>query len=241
MGSVLDAAIRTFVDTCDTNHGPGKGIPEEEYAQISPLLDKWRTRLESPWGDQEAFSEFEQDLKDFSQMYPEWFDESTVWEWFDTQIWALLRGYYERAQSLCHRIEETLATWEGRIGSLLSSNYACIDPFEFEALVAELFAAMGYEVEVTPKSGDYGVDVIARRASDTVAIQAKKHSPGNNVGNRDVQRLLGAMQLSTVRANKAILITTSDFTVQAQEQAREAPIELWNGDYFSSLVRKYLS
>ena len=57
-------------------------------------------------------------------------------------------------------------------------------------------------------------------------------------GNRDVQRLLGAMQLRKVKANKAILITTSDFTVQAVEQAKETPIELWDGNYISSLLRK---
>ena len=87
--------------------------------------------------------------------------------------------------------------------------------------------------------GDYGIDVIARNEKDIIAIQAKKYSKGNNVGNRDVQRLLGAMQLSSVRANKAVLITASDFTIQAMEQAKETPIELWDGNYVSDLFKKY--
>ncbi|MBI5677640.1 MAG: restriction endonuclease, partial [Planctomycetes bacterium] len=58
--------------------------------------------------------------------------------------------------------------------------------------------------------------------------------------NRDVQRLLGAMQLRSIKANKAVLITTSDFTIQAKEQAKEAPIELWNGNYLIEIVEKYM-
>ena len=99
---------------------------------------------------------------------------------------------------------------------------------------------MGYETEVTSKTGDFGIDIIAKDEKDVIAIQTKKYAKGNNVGNRDVQRLLGAMQLRQVKANKAILITTSDFTFQATEQAKEAPIELWDGNYISSLLRKYL-
>ena len=47
------------------------------------------------------------------------------------------------------------------------------------------------------------------------------------------------MQLSTIKANKGILITTTDFTVQAIEQAKETPVELWNGEYFNSILIKY--
>ena len=122
---------------------------------------------------------------------------------------------------------------------LVDSNYACMSSFEFEHLVAELLRRMGYEAAVTNQSGDYGVDVVARNGDETIAIQVKKYSPGNNVGNREVQMILGAMQLRTIRATKAVLITTSDFTIQAREQAKECPVELWDGAYLSLLVQKY--
>jgi restriction endonuclease Mrr len=48
------------------------------------------------------------------------------------------------------------------------------------------------------------------------------------------------MQLSTIKANKGILITTSDFTVQAKEQAKGTAVELWNGEYFNKTLLKYL-
>jgi uncharacterized protein YbcV (DUF1398 family) len=113
------------------------------------------------------------------------------------------------------------------------------NPYQFEEEIANLFKKMGYEANVTAKSGDYGVDVIARKDKDVIAIQVKLFNYGNNVGNTYVQKLLGSMQLSTLRANKSILITSSDFTIQANEQAKAAPIELWNGDYVKSIFANY--
>jgi len=58
--------------------------------------------------------------------------------------------------------------------------------------------------------------------------------------NRDIQRLLGAMQLKSIRATHSIIITTSHFTVQAREQAKECAIELWDKHDLHKMVRKYL-
>ena len=113
------------------------------------------------------------------------------------------------------------------------------DPYQFEEEIANLFKKMGYDAHVTAKSGDYGIDVIARKDKDVIAIQVKLFNYGNNVGNTYVQKLLGSMQLSTLKANKSILITSSDFTIQANEQAKAAPIELWNGDYIKSIFASY--
>jgi HJR/Mrr/RecB family endonuclease len=122
----------------------------------------------------------------------------------------------------------------------LDNNFKNISPYEFENFIAKLFTAMGYKTQVTKKSGDYGIDVIAKKDNDIIAIQAKKYHDGNPVGNRDVQRLLGAMQLKDVKANHSIIITTSHFTVQAREQAKECAIELWSKEDLHKMVRKYL-
>ncbi|MFA4855263.1 MAG: restriction endonuclease [archaeon] len=122
----------------------------------------------------------------------------------------------------------------------LENNFKELTPYEFEEFVAKLFDAMGYETKVTKKTGDYGIDVIARKGKDVIAIQVKQFAAGNNVGNRDIQRLLGAMQLKDVKANKGIVVTTSDFTVQAEHQASETPVELWNKHILHQMVKKYL-
>lgn len=120
----------------------------------------------------------------------------------------------------------------------LSNNFADYTPREFEKFVYDLFRKMGYDVELTPASGDYGVDVVAKKPGNTVAIQVKKYADGNMVGAPVVQQTLGAMW--KVKADQSIIITTSGFTVYAQEQAREAPIELWDKKTLHEFVRKYM-
>ncbi len=131
---------------------------------------------------------------------------------------------------------EEVKTWK-EIDAGISNNFANLTYFEFEHFIAKLFQKMGYETSVTRKTGDYGIDVIATKDDDIVAIQVKKNSHGNNVGDVVVQNTLGGML--KYKANKAIIITTSDFTTMAHEQAKEAPIELWNKKTLHQIVRKY--
>jgi Ca2+/Na+ antiporter len=120
----------------------------------------------------------------------------------------------------------------------LSNSFADYTPREFEKFVCDLFRKMGYNAELTPSTGDYGVDVVAQKDGNTVAIQVKKYKEGNMVGAQMVQQTLGAMW--KVKADQSIIITTSGFTVYAQEQAREAPIELWDKRTLHEIVRKYM-
>ena len=122
----------------------------------------------------------------------------------------------------------------------LDKNFQNLSSYEFEKFIAKLFKAMNYKTRVTQASNDYGIDVIAEKGNDKIAIQCKRYAPGNPVSNRDVQRLLGAMQLKSVRATHSIIITTSHFTVQAREQAKECAIELWDRHDLEKMVRKYL-
>ncbi len=120
----------------------------------------------------------------------------------------------------------------------LSNNFADYTPREFEMFVGDLFRKMGYDVELTPSTGDYGVDVVAKKDGNTVAIQVKKYEQGNLIGTQVVQQTLGAMW--RVKADQSIIVTTSGFTVYAKEQAKEAPIELWDKKALHEMVRKYM-
>lgn len=112
-----------------------------------------------------------------------------------------------------------------------------LTPREFEIVIADLFKLMGYKVKLTPEASDFGADLVARKDEDIVVVQAKRYSAGNNVGNQEVQKTLGSMW--RYGANKAVLVTTSDFTVLAKEQAKGAPIELWNMKMLINLLQKY--
>jgi len=120
----------------------------------------------------------------------------------------------------------------------LKNRFQRLKPREFEELVANLFIKMGYNATLSQHVGDYGVDVLAEKGPDRIAIQVKRYAPDNKVGSPDVQKVLGSM--FRYNANKAILITTSDFTEAAKEQARNAPIELWNYRILSEKIEKYL-
>lgn len=48
-------------------------------------------------------------------------------------------------------------------------------PADYEHLVGEHFRRLGYHVTVTPASNDYGIDIIATRGNEKIAIQAKMY------------------------------------------------------------------
>lgn len=119
----------------------------------------------------------------------------------------------------------------------LTSNFMDRTPLEFENFIGDLFKKMGYEVDLTPCSSDYGADVIAKNQNETIAIQVKRNSVGNNVGVQEVNQVLGSMHY--YKANRSIVITTSDFTKQAIKASENAPLELWGREKLFKAVEKY--
>lgn len=98
-------------------------------------------------------------------------------------------------------------------------------PAFFERLVVDLLRAMGYggastsAGRVTGKSGDGGIDGIItedKLGLDAVYLQAKRWS--GNVGRPTVQEFAGAMQGH--KADKGVIITTSEFTADARDYVR---------------------
>ena len=109
-----------------------------------------------------------------------------------------------------------------------------ITPSRFEHVIRLLLDALGYEdVIVTGHSGDHGIDVKSILRYRGVAevptfIQAKRYKAGNNVTPPAVGRLRGSLPVET----NGFVITTSDFSKQAREEARGPglkPIALING------------
>jgi hypothetical protein len=96
-----------------------------------------------------------------------------------------------------------------------------LTPRQFEELIAEIFDRTGHEVHLTKRTRDGGYDIVAvRRALDIPVryiVECKRYDPKRKVSLDIVQRLLG-VKIAT-RANKAILVTTSSFTADAQRFA----------------------
>lgn len=98
---------------------------------------------------------------------------------------------------------------------------------EFEHFTADLLRKLGYErVEVTPGSGDQGVDVIAVKDGKRYAIQCKRY--GQKLGNKPVQEVFAGKTI--YGCSVAVVLTNSYFTESAKEAAKATGVELWDRD-----------
>jgi HJR/Mrr/RecB family endonuclease len=86
----------------------------------------------------------------------------------------------------------------------------------FEAYVCKLLQSQGYAAENIRASNDYGVDVIASKGKERIAIQIKR---SKNPINRSAVSDAGAGK-DYYKCSKAMLITNSRLTDSAREFAR---------------------
>ncbi len=119
----------------------------------------------------------------------------------------------------------------------ISGFMADMDPTHFEWLVAAVFVRAGYtDVEVTPPSGDRGIDVKATAPGVVpirVFIQAKRKP---SVGSPTVTQLRG----SCPSGYSGILVTSGTFTDEAYDEAADKTkhnqITLISGKEFAELL-----
>ena len=86
---------------------------------------------------------------------------------------------------------------------------------EFEGYVAARLRRAGWQVRFTPAVGDYGVDLIAEKDGQSVAIQCKRH--GKSVGVAAVQQVVsGALHHGCTRS---LVVSNQEFTTAARQLA----------------------
>jgi len=124
-----------------------------------------------------------------------------------------------------------------------SSDLAALTGTDFERLITMLLQQMGFTAEMTKASGDGGIDIEAILDRPIVGgrylIQCKRLASDTLVGSPIVREFYGAL-IADRKAVKGILITTSGFTAQAQEFARNLPLELIGGAKLKLLLNEYL-
>lgn len=142
-------------------------------------------------------------------------------------------------------VEAVAIAWDALARALARDPSAMftIDPRKFEELVAAAYKAAGFDVILTPRSGDLGRDVIAtRRDIVTVRIldQVKRYAAGNLVPADDVRALWGVLSRDDP-ATHAVLTTTSDFAPGIQDEFRNVigkRLELRNGGDVRQLIAR---
>jgi len=114
-------------------------------------------------------------------------------------------------------VEVVLRPWFDLTEAILKDPKAAyeVPPEMWEEIVAGRYKEEGWdEVNLTPRSGDYGRDVIATSKTKLVGVvriidQVKRYTPPNEVTANDVRAMLGVLHGDG--ATKAFVTTTAEF------------------------------
>lgn len=99
--------------------------------------------------------------------------------------------------------------------------------------VADLLRKLGYQrVQVTPGSGDQGVDVLAEKDGIKYAFQCKCYS--SDLGNKPVQEVHAGKYI--YQCHVGVVITNRYFTQGAKDAAKATGILLWDRDKLQSMI-----
>lgn len=95
---------------------------------------------------------------------------------------------------------------------------------EYERYVAYVLERQGYrDVTITPKTGDFGADIICTDSNGRrIAVQCKMYA--KPVGYRAVEEALGAMHY--YNCDGAMVVTNNTYTKQAETAARKVGVKL---------------
>ena len=106
---------------------------------------------------------------------------------------------------------------------------------EFEEFLKILFENMGYSVQLTRHSRDFGADLILSKQGQKISDQAKNSA--SSIGNDAVQQVYGS--LSVYQTQKGIVVTNNYFTKHATHHASYTHTELWDRDKLEAMLSQY--
>ena len=110
-----------------------------------------------------------------------------------------------------------------------------LNPRKFEELIAELFRAKGYDIELGRGTKDGGIDIRALLRNDVGAlltlIQCKRHLAHNKVNVDVVRGLYGVVNRDD--ASCGMIVTTSTFTRDARSEQQRLEHRIHLADYMN--------
>lgn len=130
-----------------------------------------------------------------------------------------------------------------KLQSDLLSEIIKLSPVSFERLVLALLRSMGYGVDessfqTTSTTRDNGIDGIIlqdKLGFDKIYVQAKRYD-GVTVGRPAIQEFVGAIHRL---GNKGLFVTTSKFSKDAMEYAKDNNIILLDGNKLTEYMIEY--
>lgn len=133
-------------------------------------------------------------------------------------------------QRIWPQLDHTQAHWLIRMSRL--------DGKKFEKLMAEVYSRRGYQVTRHGRSGDQGIDLIARRDEEVLCIQCKSWDPySSSISSQVIRDLMAAIKIS--QATKGILLSTAPLSRPANALAsRVTDLETIVGPQIIALVNE---
>ena len=115
----------------------------------------------------------------------------------------------------------------------LSQPYDNMDGHTFEHYCAEILSKNGFtDVQITPGSGDQGIDVLAKKDGIFYGIQCKCYS--SDIGNKAVQEAYAGKTF--YGCHVAVVLTNRHFTKSAKELADSNHVLLWDREELEHLI-----
>lgn len=113
----------------------------------------------------------------------------------------------------------------GKQRKTLEDTIDLMDGLEFERFCADVLKRNGFnKVDITPSSGDYGVDILAEKDSVRYAFQCKCYS--TKLGNSPVQEVTAGKVF--YGCHVGVVLTNSTFTEGAIRLAKTNGVLLWD-------------
>lgn len=134
--------------------------------------------------------------------------------------------------------DEIIEDLVGKATVMIQDKVDKLDPWQMQELVGGLLRAMEYNVQVSPKGPDGGVDVLAYKDAfgfekPIIKVQVKHRK--SSAGAPEIQQLLGA---NPIDAN-SLFVSTGGFTSHAEAVAKHNSVRLVDLEELVELVMKW--
>lgn len=131
-----------------------------------------------------------------------------------------------------YRSQSEYSRYGGADAELLSIDL--MEGHQFENWCADMLKELGFvDVEVTPASGDQGVDVLAKKEGVKYAVQCKRYR--TDLGNTPVQEVHAGKAM--YHCHVGIVITNQHFTEGARALAQATDVLLWDRDFLKAYLQ----
>ena len=116
--------------------------------------------------------------------------------------------------------------------------FAAIEWRRFEAVCEKLFGQAGFETKSQSHGADGGVDIwlYSRNAAGPAAVVQCKHWQGKAVGVKEMREFFGVM--ASHKLTRGVYATTSTYTADAQQFAKDNSINALDGPGLLALIAK---